>query len=477
MKISKKTIANKENTLIFLTDKNYDFSKIGLSGQEISYINKSIENKSKLIEINQYDRFVYISIIEGKGEKYQKIEKSRVAGSKIQAKINPNKIEKVEIDCSEGYSENALALAEGLALKNYKFVKYFEDIKEKTPSLKEISIISKDIIENDIIELQNIIEGVYLSRDLANEPFSGLNSVDLAREIIQAGKKSGFSVETLDKKQIQALKMGGILAVNKGSATPPTFNIMEWKPKNAKNKKPIVFVGKGLVFDAGGLSIKPTAGSMDLMKMDMHGAASVIGAMYSIAKTKLPINVITLVPSTDNLVDANSYAPGDVIKMHSGLTVEVLNTDAEGRLILADALSYAKKYKPELVIDAATLTGAAAHAIGDDGIVAMGKTDKKYFDKIKESGKNVYERIVEFPMWEEYGEMIKSDIADMKNIGGKVAGAITAGKFLERYTDYNWIHLDIAGPAILDSNKDYRTKGASGTAVRLLFNFIKEFSN
>jgi leucyl aminopeptidase len=211
---------------------------------------------------------------------------------------------------------------------------------------------------------------------------------------------------------------------------------------------------------------------MDYMKCDMAGGAVAAAVIYFAAKCKLPLHLIALIPSTDNRPDGNAYAPGDVIFMHSGHSVEVLNTDAEGRLLLADALSYAKAFHPELVIDIATLTGSAAMAIGSQGIVGMGTASEPVFTALKCSGENVYERIVQFPLWEEYGESIKSDIADMKNIGAREAGAITAGKFLEKFVDYPWIHLDIAGPAFLNSADHYRTKGGTAVGVRLLINFL-----
>ena len=209
------------------------------------------------------------------------------------------------------------------------------------------------------------------------------------------------------------------------------------------------------------------------MKFDMAGAAVVAGAMSAIADNNLPIHIIALIPATDNAVDAKSYVPGDIIKMHNGLFVEVLNTDAEGRLILADALSYAQKYNPELVLDLATLTGAAAYCIGIHGSVVMGTAENKIFEKLEKSGETVYERIVRFPFWDEYNEMLKSGIADLKNIGGSEAGAITAGKFLERFTEYPWIHIDIAGPSILSKKRAYRTEGGSAYGVRLLYEYFK----
>jgi len=207
----------------------------------------------------------------------------------------------------------------------------------------------------------------------------------------------------------------------------------------------------------------------------MSGAAAVIGVFNIVSKLKLPIHIIGLIPATDNRPDGNAYVPGDIVKMHNGLNVEVLNTDAEGRMILADALSFAKQYNPQLVIDLATLTGSAVAAIGMYGIAAMGTASEKIFIDLKESGELVYERIVEFPFWEEYKKLLESSVADIKNIGGKDAGAITAGKFLEYFTDYPWIHLDIAGPAFLNSSNSYRGIGGTGVGVRLLYSFLKRF--
>lgn len=359
-----------------------------------------------------------------------------------------------------------------MALGNYQFLKYKtgENIKENT--LVNINTLSENITNEDVTELSTIIEAVYFSRDFVNEPDSFMTATQLAKEAEKLGKLSGAKVKVFDKKKIESLKMGGLLAVNRGSINPPTFSIIEWKPKDCINKKPYVFVGKGVVYDTGGLSLKPS-NFMDTMKSDMAGASAVIGAMYAIAMAKLPVHVIGVIPATDNRPDGNAYTPGDVITMHDGSTVEVLNTDAEGRMILADALSYAKKFKPELVIDIATLTGAAARAIGPQAMVGMKVKSQFEFEQLTNSGNNTHERIVEFPMWDEYAEQIKSEIADMKNIGGVEAGAITAGKFLEHFTDYPYIHLDIAAPSFLSKASSYRPVGGTGVGVRLFYNFIK----
>jgi leucyl aminopeptidase len=240
------------------------------------------------------------------------------------------------------------------------------------------------------------------------------------------------------------------------------------------NKKPLLLVGKGVVYDTGGLSLKPTPNSMDQMKCDMAGAAAVACAMAVVAKRELPVHVVALIPATDNRPGGNAYAPGDVVRMHSGLTVEVLNTDAEGRMILADALSYGERYKPELVMTIATLTGAAMRAIGTYGTAVMGTAPDTEFHRLEHAGMQVFERTARLPFWDEYDDEIKSDVADIKNLGSDLAGAQTAGKFLARFTTHPFIHLDIAGPAFLTRKDSYRTKGGTGVGVRLFYEFIKQ---
>lgn len=473
----KKSIAlsSKEDIVLLGTSKG-DFSKYGLSKTELNYVQSQIKSDKKLIQINQFSRWVFVQIIEEKKQGYLTNEACRKAGNSLAGLINENKISKVILVDLENRPSEVLALAEGMALGNYQFLKYKKDAKKETHSLKEILINSKNASAKDIEHLQIIIDATTTCRTLVNEPVLSLNAVQLAKEFQKIGKDSGFKVEVLNKAKIESLKMGGLLAVNYGSVIPPTFSIMEWKPANAKNKNPFVLVGKGVVYDTGGLSLKPTPNAMDQMKNDMAGAAAVACAMSAIAKAKLPVHVIALAPATDNRPGGNAYTPGDIISMHNGLTVEVLNTDAEGRLILGDALSYAQKYKPELVIDLATLTGAAVAAIGKYGIVSMGTAGEKHTNDLKKSGDNVFERLAEMPFWDEYDELVKSTVADLKNIGGPVAGAITAGKFLEHFTNYPWIHLDIAGTAFMTANDSYKPLGGTGVGVRLLFDFFKNMN-
>ena len=248
---------------------------------------------------------------------------------------------------------------------------------------------------------------------------------------------------------------------------------MEYKPAGHKNKKPFVLVGKGVVYDTGGLSLKPTANSMDYMKCDMGGAAAVGCAIYALAKAKIPLHVVALIPATDNRPGENAYVPGDVIKMYSGKTVEVLNTDAEGRMILADALHHAKKYNPALVMEFSTLTGSASSALGKYACAFLTTADQNQNSALKKSAEHVFERVVEFPMWDEYGELIKSDVADIKNVGGPAAGMITAAKFLEHFIDYPYMHFDIAGTAFVHAEDSYRGKGGTGFGVRLISEFLK----
>lgn len=472
--ISKITTIKNTGSVVLLCGKTSNISNYGLSKDELDFVKNAInKNGKKFVCINQLNRYVMIQLIEIKKEKYQTLEILRKATGAIHLQIVDAKIENIVVVDVDNKAPETLALTEGLALSNYQFLKYKKDKDKEKYSLKSIEIFSKKITPKQVEELKVVMDAVCISRTLVNEPPNFLTATQLSKEFQKLGKEAGFTVEVFNKAKITSLKMGGLLSVNLGSIEPPTFSIMEYKPRNAKNKQPIILVGKGVVYDTGGLSLKPTPNSMDMMKCDMAGSAAVAGTLYAISKAKLPVHVIGLVPATDNRPGENAYVPGDIITMYNGMTVEMLNADAEGRMILADALSYAQKYNPKLVIDFATLTGAAVAAIGTSGIVAMGTADERTKNKLKQSGNNTYERLAEMPFWDEYDEMIKSDIADMKNIGGPYAGSITAGKFLARYINYPWMHFDIAGPAFLTTKDGYRIKGGTGVGVRLLFDYFK----
>jgi len=438
-------------------------------GEQPKWLKKAWEDKLFFQTISVEDRQVAVVQI-AEGSDYLAIEKIRKLGADLLVFALKAKTHKLIVAETGLDSAQISAFAEGAVLASYQFEKYKSDPKK---GLKEITIISSSIDKKEIKALESILGAVALTRNLVNEPASHLTAKKLSEIFEKTGKDAGFEVEVLGKNKIQSLKMGGLLGVNQGSDLPPTFNIFEYKSKHSKNKKPIVLVGKGVVYDTGGHSLKTAAG-MEYMKCDMAGSATVLGIFKAVAELELPIHLIGLVPATDNRISAKALSPGDVIAMSDGTTVEVLNTDAEGRLILADALVFAQKYDPQLVLDFATLTGAAARAIGKDGFVFMGTAEEEVKQAIHAAGKTVYERGVEFPLWDEYAEYIKSDIADIKNIGGAEAGAITAGKFLQHFTKYPWLHFDIAGTAFLEGGTvGYISKGGTGNAVRLIVEFLK----
>ncbi len=473
--LKRATALPKDNCLVILAKKNSDLKNFGLTQTAIDAIKKGIAIDRKQIEVSNGNQTVFVLIKGEKEAPTKAIESIRKAGCNLIAACNEHKIKLISICDADKKDESLLALAEGIALGNYQFLHYKMKNKEKeTNSLKEIILVSKTIKDTQVNRLQIIVDATCTARNFVNEPPNTLDAVKLSKEFQRLGKEAGFKVEVFDKKKIENLKMGGLLAVNKGSDIPPTFTIMEYKPTRHRNKKPVVLVGKGVVYDTGGYNIKVGNG-METMKCDMGGAAAVGAAMWAIAKAKLPVHVIALVPATDNRVNGSAYVAGDIITMYSGLTVEVLNTDAEGRMILADALAYGEQYSPELVMEFSTLTGAAVAAVGQYGIVCMGTADEKTKAKMKVSGNNVYERLAEFPFWDEYDELIKSDIGEIKNIGGPVGGSITAGKFLARFVNSPFMHFDIAGPAFLSSKEAYRTKGGTGVGVRFLFDFLSNY--
>ncbi len=397
------------------------------------------------------------------------LEKMRLAGFNIRKQLD----KKAATLTVVGNGESTLALTEGVALSNYQFLKYFKERETMQYALENIEV-KGNFETKQISDLNNTIKAVYWARTMVNEPVSYLTATQLAKEIEALGNEAQFSVNVLGKKEIEALRMGGLLAVNKGSVEQPTFTIMEYKPANPINKKPIVLVGKGVVYDTGGLSLKPTAGSMDSMKSDMGGAACMAGTIYAAALNQVNVHVIGLVPATDNRPGGDAYAPGDVITMFDGTTVEVLNTDAEGRMILGDAIAFAAKYEPEVIIDAATLTGAALVVAGDIASCIMGN-DEKTMQAIVASGYKVHERLAQLPFWDDYKDLLKSSVADMKNIGGRFAGTITAGKFLEHFAKAPYVHIDIAGPAWMDAPRDYKGNGGTGSGIRTLVDYLTNY--
>ena len=447
----------------------------GLTAEESKYAADALAAEQTFVTINKYNGFHFVLLQKSKKTAAQTTDACRKAGAELLAVCNKYKLAEVSITNLTSMSNAALLVAEGAASAGYQFLKYRTEAKKLAYSLERIFIAKNSATVKEVSQLQITVDAIYKARTLVNEPVNFLSAEQLAKEIDVMGREAGFKVTVLNKARIVKEKMGGLLSVNMGSVQPPTFTVMEYVPKKALNKKPIVLIGKGVVYDTGGLSLKPTPNSMDRMKSDMSGAALVTGAMYAISQMQLPIHVIALVPATDNRPGEEAYTPGDVITMYSGATVEVLNTDAEGRMILADALHWAKRYKPELVVDFATLTGAAAAAMGEHGIVCMGTAGDDVKRSFRESGDRQYERLVEYPLWDEYGDQIKSEVADIKNIGGATGGAITAGKFLEHFTDYPWMHFDIAGVSFATGKKGYLPSGGTGYGIRMLLDFLLHY--
>jgi leucyl aminopeptidase len=414
------------------------------------------------------------------------LEKYRRASASAAKSIKGRKIRHVVFDfdsamcpgSTSNESDVVRAIAEGALLSLYRFDKYLTDKKERQPGINAITVLSgsKDSAKEAkkaMATAKTVCETVYLARDLENAPGNEIYPETLASAARASSDKYGFDIEVWDKEKIEEEGFGGLLAVNKGSAEPPRFIIMEHN-KGKEDLDTIVLVGKGVTFDAGGISIKPAAG-MGEMKMDMSGAAAVIGTLEAAARLKLPIHLVGLVPATENLLSGSSMRPGDIITHYGGKTSEVDNTDAEGRLILADALGYASTYKPKAVIDLATLTGACVVALGAHAAGMMGNDDVLK-GALKLAGEKTYERVWELPLFEEYEKQIKSDVADVKNTGGRWGGAITAALFLKKFIgEYKWVHLDIAGTAILEEDFPYAPKGGSGFGIRLLIEFLEHW--
>lgn len=444
--------------------------ELGLERNDRQYLLEQLKEERPVAVCDISGRLVLVHQVRG-GEMPQQLEKARRAGNEMALKLAAAKREEAQVVSLQDNPAPTLALLEGAALGAYTYTRHKTGTQPRP--LGKLALVAPEVKAADLEELTDLCQAVCTVRDLVNEPASHLSAVQLGEEAVKLGKSHGFSVKVLAKKQIEAERMGGLLAVNQGSIDPPAFIIMEWKPKGAVNKQPVVLVGKGVVYDTGGLSLKPTPNSMDAMKCDMAGAGAVIGAIAAAAKRKLPVHVVALAPCTDNRPGGRAFAPGDVLRMHSGLTVENLNSDAEGRLILADALSYGERYGAEAIFTVATLTGAASRAIGTQGSVVMGTAPEEHFARLHQAADHCFERLAPMPFWDEYAEELKSDIADLKNIGGALAGQITAGKFLQRFTTRPFIHLDIAGTAFLDKRDHYRPKGGTGVGVRLLYHYLK----
>ena len=370
---------------------------------------------------------------------------------------------------------------EGLFLGNYTFNKY----KSEKKISKKINILfyadNEKLLKDAISRTTILMSGVNFTKDLQNEPGSALRPSDLAARVKTKLTGAGVRVTVFDDKEIKKRKMGGLLAVGKGSSNKPRFIILRYKSPvksvgKKKKMKKIALVGKGVTFDSGGISLKP-ATNMGEMKADMSGAALVAGTVLAAAKAKLPIEVLGIIPTAENMLSGDAMRPGDVITTASGKTIEVDNTDAEGRLILADALEYASKQNPDVIVDFATLTGACVVALGQIAAGLFTKNDE-LANTLFDSGMKTYDRLWRMPMWDDYKKLIESKVADVHNTGPRWAGAITAAKFLENFVDENipWAHIDIAGPAVESDTNNYTKTFMTGFGVRMMFDYLSSIN-
>ena len=376
-----------------------------------------------------------------------------------------------------GIEGSARAAAEGATLGLYRFTRYKTGGKDANPEgypeLEALELVLDDSCDAGAASRGaevgvKLAAASLLARDLANEPSNAATPEYLAAKAREIAERYGMKAMILDRADIEAEGLLGLATVGRSAKNEPRFIVLEHR--EGGNTAPIVLVGKAVTFDSGGISIKPASG-MENMKFDMSGGAAVLGAMEAVGALNLPLNVVAVVPATENLPGGDAFKPGDVLEMHSGKTVEILSTDAEGRLILADALSYARRYEPAAVVDCATLTGACHVALGDYASGLMGN-DEDLIAEIQTAGEVTGERAWPLPLFDEYTEQIRGDVADIKNSGGRYGGALTAGAFLKEFADYPWAHLDIAGTAFGKNGNAYTPNGATGAPARLLVEFL-----
>ena len=474
LSISDYVAAKYEGNVVFLYGDEVSRRMLPFKKDELAVIERlRNDDKEAIVRFDRLPWHVYVVCCDA-GQPAERLhERLRRSAAKVRQMLIDDKHSECLLTGQGIITDDALAFAEGMALADYRFDRYFS----KTPERVENLFIDSTLVEEkDLDAFRRLLGRIYWCREWVNTPVADLTAPEFADQLACIAKDLGVKCTVLDKKQIESFRMGGLIAVNKGSVDEPRFVVLEYKPRKAVNKKPLALVGKGIMYDTGGLNIKPDD-YMQEMKSDMAGAATMATVLFAAAEAGLPVWTVACLPLTDNRPGFNAYAADDILTMYNGTTVEVVNTDAEGRLVLADAIAYAvDKYQPELLIDMATLTGAAVRAIGTYGIAAMQQNAQNAMNLLKIMGEQVYERIAELPFWEEYDELLKSDMADVKNCGIAQAGAITAGKFLARFAgETPYIHLDIAGVAYFTKPQPYYAAGASAYGTRLLYAFLQVY--
>lgn len=414
-----------------------------------------------------------ILIGAGNSEKLDDLKLQKI-GSSIVAFLNSSKVKQANVLFDV---KNLAQVAFGGLLQSYRFNKYFENKKKgKELRVESLSFVSANSVkvQKDFEPLKTLAENVFFTRDLVSEPSNVLNPETYA-DICKTLKKDGLEVQILGEAEMEKLGMNALLGVGQGSYKESKMVIIKWNG-GKKGEAPLAFVGKGVTFDTGGISIKPSA-NMEDMKTDMAGSAVVVGLMRNLAQRKAKVNVVGAIGLVENMPSGNAQRPGDVVRSMSGQTIEVINTDAEGRLVLADVLHYTNtKFKPKFIVDLATLTGAIIVALADV-YAGLFSNDDDLSKQLEECGQKTGERVWRFPIGQEYDDMINSDIADMKNVGsGRGAGSITAAQFLHRFVGKTkWAHLDIAGVAWRGKGDAMAVKGASGYGVRLLDELVRKY--
>jgi leucyl aminopeptidase len=454
---------------------------------EISRLLKSGEFKAKLSQTHLLHTLGKLPtrrlLLLGLGKKEEwELDALRKAAGKAATVIRSLGIDRFQIPLLGGGvkglspEERAQAMAEGALLGLYRYTKYktSEEAKEEErKEIQEITLLTRGEqgIPRAVRRGKILAEATAYVRDLANAPGNEGTPTHLSRVASRLAKEKGLKCRVLKREEMKKEGMGALLGVSQGSAQPPTFTVLEYPGRGGET---VVVVGKAITFDSGGISLKPGE-KMEEMKFDKAGGCAVLGILKAVGELRLSHRVVGLIPATENLPGGKAYKPGDVLTASSGKTIEVVNTDAEGRLILADALVYAKRYKPAVIIDLATLTGACVIALGSHATGMMGN-DEALKARLRAAGEKSGERVWELPLWKEYEEQIKSDVADIKNVGGKEGGAITAAAFLKNFVDETpWIHLDIAGTAWTTKEKPYTPKGATGVGVRLVLQLLLDW--
>ncbi|MBQ6237536.1 MAG: leucyl aminopeptidase family protein [Bacteroidales bacterium] len=464
-----------DRSVIFLYGSEVAARALPLKRDEVAFLEqKRNEDISSLVVFNRLPHRIYVQNFDSELPNNETLEKLRCAAANLQTVLSKEKVDKVAVSGEGVIPEEVVAFVEGLHLSNYRFDKYKN---KKECRLNEV-VLEQHIIEQDSLdENLRLWRRIDTMRDWVNEPVMQLNAPRFADLLkAEAERTANVKCTVMGQKKIESLKMGGLLAVNRGSEDEARFVVLEYKPADRINCKAVALVGKGVMYDTGGLNIKP-GDYMTEMKSDMAGAALMASAVLAAAENALPVWVRAYLPLTDNRPCKNAYAADDILTMYDGTTVEITNTDAEGRLILADAIAYAAQEDPELIIDAATLTGAAVRALGTKVAAVMQDNAEGPLNLLQIVGKQVYERLAELPFWKDYDELLKSEVADMINCNLHAnAGTITAGRFLAHFAKgLPYIHLDIAGVAFYSKRESFYGTGASGFGLRLLYAFLQMY--